>query len=215
MNIMRTQIENFRKLMRKVSGRGEKASRLAIIPTAVTSQPGQAVNIPSGFSASEDSCANCGGTGWSALPSNFCPVCWGSGVSKPAETDYNKLEPPSNVLYPWQPKGWQPLCYYCCEPIRITTPEAMYRQRVHFNWDHVNPATSGGHWIIGSFWHCDPAKIRKDIDPPRCHICGTQTSVHANICSAAGRPPYHATTMSQKEEEVSRVYGKRANAAAI
>jgi hypothetical protein len=64
-------------------------------------------------------------------------------------------------------------------------------------------------WINGSHWHCDPHFIRptNEIDDPRCHICGTQTTEHRHICSAGGKPPFHATTLSQKEEELTRRFG--------
>lgn len=112
------------------------------------------------------------------------------------ELDYNKLIPPSNPDYPWVPENWKLLCYYCNQPIHVTQPVAGYRQRTVFlrgMWLHDNDS-----------WHCDPLKIRplSEIDEPRCHICGMQNDEHRGSCSAAGRPSYHATPMSDKEEEV-------------
>jgi hypothetical protein len=51
--------------------------------------------------------------------------------------------------------------------------------------------------------YCDDLHLRPDneIDDPRCH-CGTQTEKHASHCSAAGKPRYRATPMSQKEDEI-------------
>ena len=123
--------------------------------------------------------------------------------------DYNSLTPPENPDYPWVPKDWQPLCYYCAQPIRLTKPVAWHRQRCWATWEHVNPAETGNQYVKGSHWHCDPAKIRptNEIDDPRCHICGTQTTTHAGVCSACGKPPFHATTMSAKEEEITRIFG--------
>lgn len=122
--------------------------------------------------------------------------------------DYNELTPPENKAFPWVPKDWQPLCYYCTQAIRLTKPWAGYKQRVIFGWEHVDPSQSEG-WTKGSRWHCDPAKIRptNEIDDPRCHICGTQTTAHAGVCSACGKPPFHATTMSAKESELTRIFG--------
>jgi hypothetical protein len=123
--------------------------------------------------------------------------------------DYNELTPPENPDYPWVPKDWQPLCYYCAQPIRLTKPVAYHRQRCWASWEHSNPATSGNQYVKGSHWHCDPQFIRptNEIDDPRCHICGTQTTAHAGVCSACGKPPFHATTMSAKEEEITRRFG--------
>jgi len=125
--------------------------------------------------------------------------------------DYNDLMPPENPEYPWVPKDWQPLCYYCNQPIQLTKPWAGYRQRVIFGWEHVNPVPmdSQKEWKRGSKWHCDPAKIRptNEIDDPRCHICGTQTTQHGGLCSAAGKPPFHATPLSNKETELTRRFG--------
>jgi len=123
--------------------------------------------------------------------------------------DYNDLIPPDNPDFPWVPKNWQPLCYYCAQPIRLTKPQAYFRQRCWAGWEHVNPAETGNKYIKGSRWHCDPAKVRpaSEIDDPRCHICGTQTDAHKDICSARGKPQFHATTMSAKEEEITRRFG--------
>lgn len=136
--------------------------------------------------------------------------------------DYNELIPPENPLYPWQPKGWQPLCYYCNQPIELCRPEAMYRQRVWASWQHVNPVVITDadvkarpelerykRFMNGSKWHCSPLHVRPTawIDDPRCHICGTQTTEHGSVCSAAGKPGFHATTLSQKEEELTRRFG--------
>lgn len=160
-------------------------------------------------------CETCAGTGWGPLESFLrepCAVCFGSGTSAPSIMNYNDLIPPSNSAYPFQTKGrTQPLCYYCAQPIRMTEPSAGYRQRVHFNWEHVNPSTTGNEHIRGSHWHCDPQYIRPDADRPRCHICGTQTNLHMGPCSAAGVPPFHATTMNQKEDQVERVFGRPKN----
>lgn len=124
--------------------------------------------------------------------------------------NYNELTPPENPDYPWVPKDWQPLCYYCNQPIQLTKPWAGYRQRVIFGWEHVNPATTGNKYgVFGSTWHCDPQHIRptNEIDDPRCHICGTQTTEHGMVCSAAGKPPFHATPLSSKESELTRRFG--------
>jgi hypothetical protein len=125
--------------------------------------------------------------------------------------DYNALIPPENPDFPWVPEKWQPLCYYCNQPVKITPPVAGYRQRVIYGWEHVNPVPQdcANKHKRGSKWHCDPAKVRptEQIDEPRCHICGTQTTEHGMVCSAAGKPPYKATTLSQKEEELVRIFG--------
>jgi hypothetical protein len=125
--------------------------------------------------------------------------------------DYNSLIPPENPDYPWAPKDWQPLCYYCNQPVKLTKPYAGTRQRVIYGWEHMFPVPESceNKWKRGSTWHCDPAKVRPttEIDEPRCHICGTQTTEHGMVCSAAGKPPYHATTLSQKEEELTRRFG--------
>ena len=93
----------------------------------------------------------------------------------------------------------------------------MYRQRVGVSWRHVNPAVSDNKHINGSTWYCDPAaveanierhkKLSKQLEIPRCHICGTQTTHHRGICSACGQPPYNATTMSRKEDELTHLFG--------
>lgn len=126
--------------------------------------------------------------------------------------DYNELIPPSNPAFPWVPKDWQPLCYYCNQPIRLTKPWAGVRQRVIFGWEHVNPVNAPEEqhkWKHGSHWHCDPHFIRPtdEIDDPRCHICGTQTTEHSMLCSAAGKPPFRATPLSNKEDELTRRFG--------
>lgn len=125
--------------------------------------------------------------------------------------DYNALIPPENPDYPWAPKDWQPLCYYCNQPIKLTKPYAGTRQRVIYGWEHMFPVPESctNKWKRGSVWHCDPAKVRPttEIDEPRCHICGTQTTEHGMVCSAAGKPPFHATTLSQKEAELIRRFG--------
>lgn len=110
--------------------------------------------------------------------------------------DYNELIPPSNPQYPWKANGWEILCYYCNEPISIDPPEAHVKQRSSSprGWRHTNDDS----------WSCDPTKIRADIDLPHCHICGVRTPPHEMICSAGGPPPFHATPMSKKEEEVIR-----------
>lgn len=112
--------------------------------------------------------------------------------------DYNDLIPPSNPVYPWKAKGWQVLCYYCNEPITVDSPEAYYRQRSLSprGWYHLNNSEG--------YWACDLKKVRSDIDLPHCHICGVRTSPHHGICSVAGPPSFHATSMSQKEEEVQQ-----------
>jgi hypothetical protein len=129
------------------------------------------------------------------------------------ELDYNKLVPPSNPDYPWVGEDWQVLCYYCNQPIELTKPWAGYRQRAIYGWQHVYSVLPGdgtiavSKHIVGSRWHCDPANLRPltEIDEPRCHICGTQEAgKHAGVCSAAGKPPFRATPMSQKEDEVGR-----------
>src|SRR5208337_1360276 len=183
-------------------------------------------------------CMRCGGTGWAAKDdlhrgrvTGFCAFCHGSGTDVPSIREYNKLIPPSNPDYPWRGEDWQPLCYYCCQPIKLTKPWAGVRQRVIYGWEHANPAVSENKYINGSRWHCDPAKVRANIErhavykptkadfesdkeftpqtlnQPRCHICGTQTMHHSNVCSAAGKPPYHATSLSQKEDELAWLFG--------
>ena len=127
----------------------------------------------------------------------------------PDAHDYNELIPPSNPDYPWVPKDWQPLCYYCNQPICQSKPWAGFRQRVIWNWEHVNPSKSEG-WTKGSTWHCDPARVRptEEIDDPRCHGCETQEAEkHGMICSKVGKPPFHATPLSTKEEELRRRFG--------
>lgn len=119
-------------------------------------------------------------------------------LKRPRVFDYNELIPPSNPNYPWKADGWQMLCYYCNEPIIYVSDEkyqAGYRQRgpLSGNWYHVD-----------KIWACKLENVRTDIDLPHCHICGVQTPPHQMICSAAGQPPFHAVTMSQKEAEVER-----------
>lgn len=111
--------------------------------------------------------------------------------------DYNELIPPSNPKFPWKP-DWEPLCYYCAQPIRLTKPWAGHRQRVVFHWEHLD-----GHYT------CDIAKLRptEEIDDPRCHICRTQTHQHDMVCSAGGKPTPCATTMSDKEHELTKIFG--------
>lgn len=122
---------------------------------------------------------------------------------------YSDLKPPSNPDYPWKGEGWQPLCYYCNQPIEMSKPWAGVKQRVIWNWEHVNPATTGNKHIKGSKWHCDPAKLRptQDIDDPRCHCGAQEADKHRMTCSAAGKPSYHATPFSSKEEELIRTFG--------
>jgi hypothetical protein len=110
--------------------------------------------------------------------------------------NYNDLIPPSNPLYPWKANGWEVLCYYCNEPITIGHPEAHYRQRSFSprGWRHTSDDS----------WACDLNKIRTDIDLPHCHVCGVRTPPHGGFCSVGGPPPFHATPMSQKEDEVTR-----------
>lgn len=122
--------------------------------------------------------------------------------------NYNDLIPPSNPKYPWK-ADWEPLCYYCNQPIEMSKPWAGVRQRVIWHWEHVNPATTGNKWIKGSKWHCDPQHIRptEEIDDPRC-TCGTQEKdKHNGCCSAAGKPPFHATPLSSKEQELIGRFG--------
>jgi len=112
--------------------------------------------------------------------------------------DINDLIPPSNPKYPWVPNGWQMLCYYCNQPIFYEMDEkyqAGYRQRgpLGGTWRHENHE-----------WSCKVENIRMDIDLPRCHVCQVQVSPHRDICSFAGSPSFHATTMSSKEAEVER-----------
>jgi hypothetical protein len=166
-------------------------------------------------------CTACGGTGWTkgdySSRDDYCPACKGSGTDVPALMYYDDLLPPENPDYPWKGKGWQPLCYYCCQPTQIDPPEAMHRQRVGISWKHVKPAVSGNKYINGSTWHCDPAKVEENIqrhaklgkqfERPRCHICGTQTVHHRGHCSAVGQPPMHVTTMSRKEDELTHMFG--------
>lgn len=119
--------------------------------------------------------------------------------------DYNALLPPENPEYPWKP-DWQPLCYYCAQPIHLTTPIAMYRQRVSFHWEHLDGT-----------YNCDPAKIRPtaEIDDPRCGCCHVQTPPHNGACSAVGKPVHHATTMSAKEDELIRLFGWKSPCGAV
>lgn len=140
-------------------------------------------------------------------------------------TNYNDLTPPENPEYPWNPTFWQPLCYYCAQPIRLTQPGAMYRQRIGVSWEHINPVfitdidvekhpeipnlKKYQKWMNQSHWHCNPLKVRptEEIDDPRC-TCGAQEKdAHNGCCSAAGKPPFHATTMSHKEDELIRIFG--------
>jgi len=139
--------------------------------------------------------------------------------------NYNDLIPPENPEYPWNPTFWQPLCYYCAQPIRLVQPGAMYRQRIGVSWEHINAVFITDidvekhpeipnlkiyqKHMNGSRWSCNPLKVRPtdEIDNPRCHICGTQTTEHGMVCSAAGKPGFHATTMSQKEDELTRIFG--------
>lgn len=112
--------------------------------------------------------------------------------------EINNLIPPFNLLYPWKAEGWQMLCYYCNQPIYLIKNgnlEAGYRQRgpLNYGWRHEN-----------NEWACKLENVRTDIDLPRCHICMIQTPPHQGVCSAAGLPSFHATTMSDKEEEVQR-----------
>jgi hypothetical protein len=149
--------------------------------------------------SSIDRCKPCAGSGWSEDGWEPCPVCKGSGATVPAVTDYNALVPPENPLYPWQPKGWQLLCYYCAEPIVMGVPEAGHRQRTVFMqgmWRHKD----------GNL-RCMQSLILPGIDPPRCHICGTQTSTHGLVCSAAAKPACCAKPMSAKEDELIRRFG--------
>ena len=131
----------------------------------------------------------------------------GGGQMIEQTTDYNSLVPPSNPDYPWSPK-WQPLCYYCAQPIRLTEPYAGHRQRIICGWEHVEPVKTEG-YRKGSRWHCDPAKVRptEEIDDPRCACCHTQTDKHGMVCSAAGKPPYRATTTDAKEDEIRGTFG--------
>jgi hypothetical protein len=118
--------------------------------------------------------------------------------------NYNELIPPSNPDYPWKGKDWEPLCYYCNQPIQMSKPWAGYRQRVIWHWEHVFPT------IEGNKHRCDPAKLRptEEIDDPRCHVCGTQgAGKHGSFCSMAGKPPFRATPMSRKEEELQLQFG--------
>jgi hypothetical protein len=146
--------------------------------------------------------------------------------------DYNNLIPPENPDYPWNPTFWQPLCYYCAQPIRLVQPGAMHRQRVCAAWEHVNPVFITDidvekhpeiphlkicqKYMNQSHWHCNPLKVRptEEIDDPRC-TCGAQAAGdHNGCCSAAGKPPFHATTMSQKEDELIRIFGWTSETAA-
>ncbi len=139
--------------------------------------------------------------------------------------DYNSLTPPENPDYPWNPKNWQLLCYYCAQPIRVVQHGAGYRQRGGSSWEHMSPVfitdidiekhpempylKAHQKFMNNSHWSCNPLLVRptEEIDDPRCHICGTQTTEHGGACSAGGKPPFHATTMSQKEDELTRRYG--------
>lgn len=112
--------------------------------------------------------------------------------------NYNDLVPPSNKKFPWKAEDWQLLCYYCNQPIYETKPTAGYRQRTLYmrgRWLHVD----------GDKWSCTKNLIRppSEIDLPRCHVCGTQTNRHGGYCSVGGLPSFHATPMSQKEDEIS------------
>ncbi len=123
----------------------------------------------------------------------------GNGTTRHSLVNYNDLVPPENPKYPWKADGWQLLCYYCAQPIEIGKPVAGYRQRTIFPqgmWRHK----------AGNL-NCVKNLIRPDIDPPRCHTCGTQTTTHASICSAAGKPTCRATPMSAKEDELQRRFG--------
>lgn len=145
-------------------------------------------------------CKPCDGTGWSLTEyMEACSVCHGSGTTHPSVFDYNELIPPENPAYPWKADDWQLLCYYCAQPIEIGKPVAGYRQRTIFMkgmWRHKE----------GNL-NCVKSLIRPDIDPPRCHICGTQTTTHGLVCSAAGKPACHAIPMSAKEDELIRRFG--------
>lgn len=139
--------------------------------------------------------------------------------------NYDDLIEPKNPDYQWNAHFWQPLCYYCAQPIRGTFPGAGYKQRVSAGWEHTTPVFITDidvekhpempnlkiyqRSMNGSHWYCNPLRIRPsdEIDEPRCHICSTQTNVHGGVCSAAGKPSYKATTMSQKEEELIRILG--------
>jgi hypothetical protein len=111
--------------------------------------------------------------------------------------NYQELIPPSNPEYPWVPQDWQVLCYYCAQPIQLTKPQALHRQYAYYHWEHAD----------GSF-NCDRAKLRptEEIDDPRCG-CGTQTNKHSGVCSAAGKPSFHATPMDAKEDELRKLFG--------
>jgi hypothetical protein len=72
---------------------------------------------------------------------------------------------------------------------------------MHGCWRHAD----------GDHMNCNPWEIRwpNQIDDPRCHICGTQSDKHAGACSATGLPPFSATPMSQKEDELIKMFGWR------
>jgi hypothetical protein len=116
---------------------------------------------------------------------------------------YNDLIPPSNPQFPWRSDHWQLLCYYCAQPIYETTPDAGVRQRVSYmrgRWRHKDKDELS----------CNFKQLRPDneIDDPRCHVCSTQTDKHAEICSVGGKPRHYATPMSQKEDEIRKLFGK-------
>jgi hypothetical protein len=116
-----------------------------------------------------------------------------------------ELIPPSNPEYPWVPKDWQLLCYYCNQPIYETRPVAGFRQRTLYmrgRWRHTE----------GDSLACRPDRIRpeSEIDGPRCHVCGAaRGKAHAGACSFAGPAPYYATPFSQKEDEAGRWEGRK------
>lgn len=118
-------------------------------------------------------------------------------------TCYNELKPPENPLYPWVADDWQLLCYYCAQPIYETVPVAGHRQRTCYmrgQWRHKDTDD-----LL-----CVAKDVRPsgEIDLPRCHVCQAQSSEsHQAHCSFRGVPQFRAMPMSDKEDELIRLFG--------
>ena len=110
-----------------------------------------------------------------------------------------ELVPPSNDRFPWRERSWQLLCYYCNQPIYETKPEAAFKQRLIYPSGRWRHSDNDGLYCLVNF-----VRQKREIDPPRCPCCKTQTDKHLGFCSTGGVPPYRATPFSEKEEELER-----------